>query len=127
MLASQALLMSGVPLNRVIRRVQESRAARYAAFSGYFRTAQNNRDDGGESLQPRILSVLLKDDSAAVGKKLGEAGLAELSVEVNAVRRRNVHGAQPAEDMLLQAGDILVLLGLPEALQAAEAQLHQGE
>jgi CPA2 family monovalent cation:H+ antiporter-2 len=127
MLASQALLMSGVPLNRVIRRVQESRAGRYAAFSGYFRTAQNDEDDVGESLQPRFLSVLLKDDSAAVGRKLGEVGLAELSVEVNAVRRRNVHGAQPSEEMLLQAGDILVLLGLPEALQAAESQLHKGQ
>ena len=41
MLASQALLMSGVPLNRVIRRVQESRAGRYAAFSGYFRDRSN--------------------------------------------------------------------------------------
>jgi CPA2 family monovalent cation:H+ antiporter-2 len=46
---------------------------------------------------------------------------------VNAVRRRNVHGAQPSEEMLLQAGDILVLLGLPEALQAAESQLHKGQ
>ena len=43
MLASQALLMSGVPLNRVIRRIQESRARRYAAFSGYFRSAQYER------------------------------------------------------------------------------------
>jgi CPA2 family monovalent cation:H+ antiporter-2 len=128
MLASQALLMSGVPLNRVIRRVQESRAGRYAAFSGYFRTAQNNdEEEAGESLQPRFSSVLLKEDSAAVGRKLGEIGLAELSVEVNAVRRHNVYGAQPSEDMLLQAGDILVLLGLPEALQAAESQLHKGQ
>ena len=127
MLASQVLLMSGVPLNRVIRRVQESRAGRYAAFRGYFRTAQNDEDDAGESLQPRFLSVLLKDDSAAVGRKLGEVGLAELSVEVNAVRRRNVYGAQPSEEMLLQDGDILVLLGLPEALQAAESQLHKGQ
>lgn len=126
MLASQALLMSGVPLNRVIRRVQESRAGRYAAFSGYLRTAQLIEDDTGESLQPRFLSVLLKEDSVAVGKKLGDAGLAELNVEVNAVRRRNVHGAQPSEEMLLQAGDILVLLGLPEALHEAEARLHKG-
>jgi CPA2 family monovalent cation:H+ antiporter-2 len=86
MLASQALLMSGVPLNRVIRRVQESRAGRYAAFSGYFRTAQ--ADDGvGENTQPRFLS----------------------------------------EDMLLQAGDVLVLLGPPDALQTAESMLHGGQ
>jgi uncharacterized protein with PhoU and TrkA domain len=46
---------------------------------------------------------------------------------VNAVRRRNVYGAQPSEDMLLQTGDILVLLGLPEALQVAESMLHKGQ
>ncbi|MEO6974367.1 MAG: TrkA C-terminal domain-containing protein, partial [Gallionella sp.] len=127
MLASQALLLSGVPLSRVIRRVQENRAGRYAAFNGYFRTAPIEEDVGGDSLQSRFLSVRLKDDSVAVGRKLGEIGLAGLSVEVNAVRRRNVHGAQPSEDMLLQSGDILVLLGLPEALQAAESLLHKGQ
>ncbi len=127
MLASQALLMSGVPLNRVIRLVQESRAGRYAAFSGYFRSVQFEEDSAGESSQPRFLSVLLKDDFTAVGRKLGDIGLAELNVEVNAVRRRNVQGAQPSEEMLLQAGDILVLLGSPEALQAAESRLHKGE
>lgn len=126
MLASQALLMSGVPLNRVIRRVQESRAGRYAAFSGYFRTVQNGAEEAGESLQPRFLSVLLKDDSVAVGRKLGELGLAELNVEVNAVRRRHVQGAQPGADLLLQSGDVLVLLGVTEALQQAEARLHRG-
>jgi CPA2 family monovalent cation:H+ antiporter-2 len=62
-----------------------------------------------------------------VGKKLGDLGLAALSVEVNAVRRRNVLGAQPSEDMILQAGDVLVLLGSPEALQAAESLLHDGQ
>jgi CPA2 family monovalent cation:H+ antiporter-2 len=126
MLASQALLMSGVPLNRVIRRVQESRAGRYAAFSGYFRTAQAE-EVAGESTQPRFLSVLIKADSIAAGRKLGDLGLAELSVEVNSVRRRNVHGAQPSEDMLLQAGDVLVLLGPPEGLQEAESMLHGGQ
>ncbi|MGA7595691.1 MAG: monovalent cation:proton antiporter-2 (CPA2) family protein [Gallionella sp.] len=127
MLASQALLLSGVPLNRVIHRVQENRAGRYAAFNGYFRTVRIEDDEAGDSLQPRFLSVRLNDDSIAVGRKLGELGLAELSVEVNAVRRRNVYGAQPSEDMLLQSGDILVLLGLPEGLQAVESMLHKGK
>ncbi len=126
MLASQALLMAGVPLNRVIRRVQESRARRYAVFSGFLRTPQNEVGEASESLQPRFLSVLLKEDSAAVGKRLREVGLDALNVEVNAVRRRNVRGAQPSEEMLLQTGDVLVLLGLPDALQQAEMKLHKG-
>jgi CPA2 family monovalent cation:H+ antiporter-2 len=61
-----------------------------------------------------------------VGKQLREVGLDTLNVEVNAVRRRGVRGAQPSEEMLLQAGDVLVLLGLPEALQQAEERLHKG-
>jgi CPA2 family monovalent cation:H+ antiporter-2 len=125
MLASQALLMSGVPLNRVIRLVQESRAGRYAAFSGYFRNVRMEEDSASESSEPRFLSVLLKDDSSAVGGKLGEVGLSELNVEVNAVRRRNMHNIQPSEDMLLHAGDVLVLFGTPEALQAADSLLHK--
>jgi CPA2 family monovalent cation:H+ antiporter-2 len=126
MLASQALLMAGVPLNRVIRRVQESRARRYAAFSGYLRGIHEDVGEATESLQPRFLSVLLKEDSDAVGKRLREASLDTLNVEVNAVRRRGVRGAQPSEEMLLQAGDVLVLLGLTEALQEAEERLHKG-
>jgi CPA2 family monovalent cation:H+ antiporter-2 len=126
MLASQALLMSGVPLSRVIRRVQESRARRYAVFSGYLRTPQNEAGEVSEKLQSRFLSVLLKEDSAAVGKRLREIGLDALSIEVNAVRRHGVRGAKPSEEMLLQAGDVLVLLGLPEALQQAEARLQKG-
>jgi len=125
MLASQALLMSGVPLSRVIRRVQESRAGRYAAFSGYFRTAQLEEDEVA-IMQPRFLSVLLKDSSYGIGKTLGDIRLGELGVEVNAVRRRNVQGAQPSDDMMLQAGDVLVLFGLPDALQAGEKRLREG-
>jgi CPA2 family monovalent cation:H+ antiporter-2 len=125
MLASQAMLMAGVPLNRVIRRVQENRARRYAVFRG-LRTPRDESGEASESLQQRFLSVLLKEDSVAVGKKLREVGLDALNIEVNAVRRRGVRGAQPSEEMHLQAGDVLVLLGLPEALQEAEARLHKG-
>ncbi|HET7831980.1 MAG TPA: monovalent cation:proton antiporter-2 (CPA2) family protein [Gallionella sp.] len=124
MLASQTMLMAGVPLGRVVRRVQENRARRYAAFRA-MRTSREEPAEISESLQQRFLSVLLKEDSYAVGRKLREIELDALNVEVNAVRRRGVRGAQPREEMLLQAGDVLVLLGLPDALQEAAARLHR--
>jgi CPA2 family monovalent cation:H+ antiporter-2 len=126
MLASQALLMAGVPLNRVIRRVQVNRARRYAMFSGYLHTPQSNEIEISDELQPRFLNVLLKSDSDAVGRRLLDAELDALNIEVKAVRRYNVHGAQPSEEMILQSGDVLVLLGLPEALEIAETRLHHG-
>lgn len=127
MLASQALLLAGVPINRVVRHVQESRARRYAMFNGYLQPNQTDDIEISDDLQPRFLNVLLKADSVSVGKRLHEVELDNLHVEVKAVRRYNVHGAQPSEDMLLQTGDVLVLLGLPEALELARVKLHQGE
>ncbi|MDH2919177.1 MAG: monovalent cation:proton antiporter-2 (CPA2) family protein [Sideroxydans sp.] len=124
MLASQALLMAGVPLNRVIRQIQSSRAHRYAVFRGYFN--QLSSDEDNDHLQPRFLSVYLKKDHAAVGKSLAEMALAELKVEVNAVRRHGIRGAQPLAETQLLAGDVLVLLGLPDALKAAQLRLHKG-
>ena len=124
MLASQALLMSGVPLNRVIQRIQENRARRYSVFSGFFRAPADEEDETTESLQPRFHSVLLDERDAAVGKTLDEVNLAELEVEVNSVRRHNVRGSQPAGDMVMRAGDVLVLLGQPMPLMAAEKRLR---
>jgi CPA2 family monovalent cation:H+ antiporter-2 len=127
MLASQALLLCGVPLNRVVRRIQETRARRYSMFSGYFRTADSTVGDTTERLQPRFRSVLLRDSDAAVGKTLDQVNLAALDVEVNAVRRHNVQGSEPAGDMILRAGDVLVLLGSPVQLTDAEEWLRRGQ
>ncbi len=128
MLASQALLLSGVPLSRVIRQIQETRAKRYSMFSGYFSVspAPEAVGEDTESLQPRFQNVLLNAGDAAVGKRLEEMKLDELNVEVNAVRRHNVEGSQPAGDMVLLAGDVLVLLGQPVTLEAAEKRLREG-
>ena len=126
MLASQALLMAGVPLSRVVRRVQEARARRYSMFSGYLRSAPPELGEDTENLQPRFHHVMLGERDAAVGKQLGEMKLDELNVEVNGVRRHNVLGSQPSADMLLCAGDVLMLLGQPEMLEAAEKRLREG-
>ncbi len=124
MLASQAMLLSGVPLNKVIRRIQENRARRYSVFSGFFRIPEDTSAEAMENTQQRFLNVLLGERDAAVGKMLSELNLAELDVEVNAVRRHNVHGNQPAGDMVMQAGDVLVLFGQPEPLVAAERRIR---
>ena len=126
MLASQTLLMAGVPLNRVIRHIQENRARRYSVFSGFFSVPADAASEIIESLQPRFHSVLLDEQNAAVGKMLDEINLTELQVEVNSVRRHNVRGSQPAGNMVLRAGDVLVLLGQPMPLAAAEKRLREG-
>lgn len=126
MLASQALLMAGVPLSRVVRRVQETRAKRYSMFSGYLKSAPPEVGEETESFQPRFHHVLLNASHAAVGKHLGDLKLHDLNVEVNGIRRHNTVSNQPASDMLLRSGDVLMLLGQPLMLEAAEKRLREG-
>lgn len=126
MLASQALLMAGIPLSRVVRRVQEARAKRYSMFSGYLKTPQTEVGEDTEQMQPRFHNVMLSEAHAAVGRRLGELNLEDLNVEVNGVRRHNMLGNQPTKDMVLKAGDVLLLLGQPVTLEAAEKRLKEG-
>jgi CPA2 family monovalent cation:H+ antiporter-2 len=130
MLASQALLLSGVPFNRVIRRIQENRSLRYSVFRSQFHAAEDSVGEGTESLQARLRSVLLSDSDKAVNKTLEELDLNGLNVVVNAIRRDSLPGShtltQPAGDMVLQAGDVLMLLGQQVALVEAEKRLREG-
>ena len=127
MLATQALLMSGVPLNRVMRRLRESRARSYRALDAYYRTGGVIEDNDDDESQIRLHSVLLDEMDAAVGRTLGHLNLAGLDIEVNAVRRHGVLGTHPTDDMVLFPGDVLVLLGQTAALATAEQYLRNGE
>lgn len=124
MLASQALILSGIPLNRVIRRIQESRAKRYSVFSEFFRASPEPPGEATDAQLARFSSVVLGKHDAAVGKTLAENNLAEFEVVVTSVRRHNVEGSEPSGDMVLRASDVLMLLGEPLSLTAAEARLR---
>jgi CPA2 family monovalent cation:H+ antiporter-2 len=125
-LASSALMLLGVPLSRVLARIRETREQRYSLFRGFFRGITDEAESMEEARQPRLHSVTIAPGAAAVGKTLGEIGLDALSVEVNAVRRRNIRGVAPEPETRIEAGDVLVLLGAADDLAAAEIRLMQG-
>jgi CPA2 family monovalent cation:H+ antiporter-2 len=126
MLGSQALLLLGVPLNRVLKRIREARRERYALFRGFFRGESDELLESPEKPQPRLHGVLVAPGAAAIGRTLEELRLGELQVEVTAIRRRGIRGLAPTPQTRLEEGDVVVLLGTPEALAAAEMRLLQG-
>ena len=118
MLASHTMVWVGVPLSRVMRRVSQVRAERYGLLRGLFQ----GRDDADAGT--RLHSVLLEPGMRAVGSPVAELGIDGLGAEVKAVRRRGAKaGLTPEAAGPLQAGDVVVLLGAPEALSAAEERL----
>jgi CPA2 family monovalent cation:H+ antiporter-2 len=118
MLASHTLVWVGVPLSRVMRRVSQVRGERYGLLRGLF----HGRDELESSA--RLHSIALDPAMRAVGRTLESLELAALGVQVTAVRRRGARAKlTPAEAGELQAGDVVLLLGAPEALAAAEERL----
>ncbi len=126
MLASTALMLMGVPLSRVLRRIREMREQRYSLFRGFFRGITDEAENMEDADQPRLHSMMIVPGAVAIGRTLGEIGLESLRVEVTAVRRRNIRGVAPEPATRVEEGDVLVLLGTQGDLAAAEIRLIQG-
>jgi len=124
MMASHVLLIMGVPMRKVVRRITGAREARYSLLRGYFRGVADEVDSK-ESW--RLHSVTLLPESASIGQTLEELHLDNEGVRVQAVRRK-VDGSEYVKleltpDLRLQANDILVLSGNSEATDLAESKL----
>jgi monovalent cation:H+ antiporter-2, CPA2 family len=126
MLASHALMLVGVPFNRVLRRIRETREHRYDLFRGFFRGVTDETGEDRDRLQARLHSVMITPGAAAVNKTLRDLGLTRIGVEVTAIRRRNIRSPHPDPETRLLEGDVVVLRGLEENLALAEALLMQG-
>jgi CPA2 family monovalent cation:H+ antiporter-2 len=125
-LASNALLLVGVPVRRVLTLLRDIRKERYRLLRGFYSGATDEPADLDEAAQARLHSVTLSDAAFAVGRSLGELALGATGVDVTAVRRRNIRAEEPGPETRLQGGDVVVLLGTPAALEAAEMRLLQG-
>lgn len=121
MLASHALVMLGVPLRRVVHRVQAARDERYASLRGYFHGASDAYDNA-DHLHVRLHSVTLTEGAKAIGKTLDSLKLREIGAEVTILRRGKTR-VDIHPEVMLQSGDIVVLRGTPEGVARAEARL----
>jgi CPA2 family monovalent cation:H+ antiporter-2 len=121
MLASHALVMLGVPLRRVVHRVQAARDERYASLRGYFHGVGDAPDDD-EHLHVRLHSVVLNEGARAVGKSIASLRLSDTGAEITIVRRGK-RRIEVMPETMLQAGDIVVLRGTTRGVALAEERL----
>jgi CPA2 family monovalent cation:H+ antiporter-2 len=123
MLASHTLVVVGVPLSRVMRRLGQARDQQYSLLRGLFPGGDDESLGGSVT---RLHAVTLEADASAVGKALEQISF-EAGVQVRAVRRPSARlRLTPSQAGPLQPGDIVVLLGSPELLVAAEEKLLRG-
>lgn len=70
--------------------------------------------------------VVLPPSSWSVGRSLAEIRGVGAEVAFTAVRRNGILGREPDNEMRMRDGDIVVIYGLPESLEHAEAVLLAG-
>ena len=121
MLASHALVLLGIPLKRVLKRIRQTRSQRYSLLRGFYRGSSDRDDD--EETQPRLHSVWMTPGAAAIGMTLDQLDLERFGCEVSAIRRRGIRAVEPDPQTRLEEGDVVVVLGDPEAVTAAEERL----
>jgi CPA2 family monovalent cation:H+ antiporter-2 len=126
MLASHALMLLGIPLSQVLKRIRGVRETRYAMMRGYFRGASDADDELDHQSQPRLHTVLIPQGAAAAGRTLEDLALDDLLVEVVAIRRQGIKGVDPQPDTEIRVGDVLMLRGAADGLAAAEIRVLQG-
>ena len=126
MLASHALVLLGIPLNRVIKRIRLFREERYKMFQGYFH-GLSDASVATETQQMRLHSVEAKKDSFMVDMQLNQLDFSAFNVMLQHIRRPNMlEDIVPRPDIVISTGDILVLLGSQVNLRNAEKFLLTG-
>jgi monovalent cation:H+ antiporter-2, CPA2 family len=128
MLASHALVILGVPLNRVVKRIRLFREERYQMFKGYFRGMSDESVEFGSEQQSTLHPVEIGRNAYANKKLLRNIDLAAFGVEIQHLRRPNMlSDILPRPDIELIEGDVVVLLGTQQGLVAAEMYLTSGQ
>jgi CPA2 family monovalent cation:H+ antiporter-2 len=127
MLASHTMVLLGVPLNRVLRRIRDTREQRYSLLRGFFHGVSDEVEDAAQG-EPRLLhSVLITPGAAAIARTVGQLAMDRSGVEIKAVRQQHgAVGAVPTADTVIHEGDVIVLLGTAQDCTAAEMKLMQG-
>lgn len=115
-IASHALMALGIPMRKVTRYVLEQRAARYPMLRELFRGTEDLLVQGPEV--ERLHAVRVEEGVFAIGRHVSE--LSQSGCMVTAIVRGEERIRYPEPDTPIQVGDVLVLLGVPDALADAE-------
>ena len=121
MIASQALLQLGVPLGRVLRRVQGARAGHYRQLRELFAGDNLHGSFEADPDADRLHAIQVPPECHLVGQPLSALPLD--GVAITALVHQGRRQLQPDPGTPLRAGDTLVLFGPADALARAESSI----
>ncbi|PKQ73662.1 potassium transporter [Aeromonas sobria] len=123
MLVSHLLLNCDIPIGRVIRRMELERSSQYRFLHGFYWGDQSASNLEADQLLERLHPLLLHDQAWAVGREVRELPLEEIRIKEI---QRGDQSLEPRPELVLAAGDRLILFGTVVAMEQAEQRLLEG-
>lgn len=125
-LVAHVLLCLKVPPQEVLEVTENIRHDRYALLRSVFRKHDARHLEDDHPLRQQLCTVVLPPGARSVGRTIGELGLDQGKVRVNALRRDGIVGRNPGPETRLREGDVVILWGAPEDLEREESRLLMG-
>lgn len=126
MLVSQVLSRSGIPIRRILSRLDQARRSHYGDMHGFYPGETTDMDPEKIDRLQFLHAVQLSDNAYACGKELKQLALDELAVTVKSVRRGDEEYTEVHGNFELAQDDVVVLAGGPRAIEASESYLLNG-
>ena len=124
MLVSQVLFLSGVPMSRVLKRIEIVRKNQYKFMHGYFHGDESSHNMELDLEQLHAVAVPL--DAHVIGHLVGDLPLERLRITLRGIRRSHEEISEPDDDFAIKEDDVLILCGKPRRVERAERYLLNG-
>lgn len=126
MLISHVLSRSGIPIRRILARLEQERRNHYGDMHGFYPGSHTGIDSENADKLQFLHAVTLPERAWAVGKAVAELDWDGHAVSLRALRRDDVEVADPSSQIELRADDVILLSGKPRHVEAAERWLLEG-
>ncbi|MFT7683806.1 MAG: CPA2 family monovalent cation:H+ antiporter-2 [Moritella dasanensis] len=124
MMVSHVLAISGVPIKRILKRLQHERQGQYNHLHGFYFGGESNVSFEESEMLERLHAIRLEFGAYAIGKSVAEIKLKEVSYR--AVRRQGVELNRVDKDFIFEIGDVVLVCGPSRYVKRAEHCLLGG-
>ena len=126
MLISHVLSRSGIPIRRILARLDKERRNHYGEMHGFFQGDETEITPELADKLEFLRALTLPEGAWATGKRIDELDWEKHQVQLKALRRDDEEIQEPDGDTELQPQDVVLLVGKPRYVEAAERWLLEG-
>jgi len=126
MLISHVLSRSGIPIRRILARLDKERHNHYGDMHGFFQGIETDMDPELSEKLEFLRALTLPENAWANGKRIDQLDWEKHQVQLKAIRRDDEEFPEPDGDTELKPQDVVLLVGKPRYVEAAESWLLEG-